>query len=328
MILVTGGTGFLGSTLIRQLLTSGKKVRATKRPTSQIPADLSKHPQMEWVDAALNNYFELQDAFSGATQVYHCAAFVSLDPQDRQQLLETNVEGTAHVANLALENGVRLLHVSSIAAIGEPAPNKQLATENDIWEFNGKQSSYAISKYEAEMEVWRSMEEGLDAVIINPSVIIGAHAGESGSGALFYTVKRGLPYYPTGSIGVVDVEDVATIAIALMESDISHERFILNAENLSYQSLFQKTAQYLGVQAPTKKLSNTVLQLTWRAAKLASIFNGKRAKLTKDTVRSAQKKQAYSNEKIRKLLDFHFKPIDHSLQDIAIAINNHGSNHQ
>lgn len=328
MILVTGGTGFLGSTLLRQLLSSGKVVRAIKRTSSRIPDDLAGHPNIVWVDAHLNNYFELRDAFEQITKVYHCAAFVSLDPKDKKQLQETNVEGTTYITNLALEMGARLLHVSSIAAIGDPAPRETTATEKNIWEFNGRQSAYAISKYEAEMQVWRAMEEGLDAVIINPSVIIGPAAGEKGSGALFHLIKNGFSYYPTGSIGLVDVADVAKIAIALMDSTTSHERFILNVENISYQALFQKTAKYLGVEAPKKKLGNTILNISWRLAKLASFLTGKEAKLTKDVVRSAQKHQAYSNEKIKHLLNFSFKPIDTSIQDIAIALNNHARNNQ
>lgn len=283
---------------------------------------------MEWVDANLNNYFELRDAFDRVTQVYHCASLVSLDPKDKKQLQEINVAGTAYVTELAMEKGARLLHVSSIAAIGDPAPQKTIATEKDIWEFNGRQSTYAVSKYEAEMQVWRAMEEGLDAVIINPSVIIGPAAGEKGSGALFHLIKKGLSYYPMGSIGIVDVADVAKIAIALMDSETSHERFILNAENISYRELFQKTAEYLGVEPPQKKLGNMALHIAWRLAKLASFLTGKETKLTKDAARSARKYQAYSNEKIRRLLNFNFIPIDKSIQDIAIAINNHGRNNQ
>lgn len=327
MILVTGGTGFLGTALIRQLVAGEKQIRALKRDSSHVPQDLATHPKIEWVNGELNNYFELEDAFDQVTQVYHCAAMVSFDPADKQRLLQVNGEGTAHIANLALDHGARLLHVSSIAAIGEPSANETLSSEKNTWQFNGRQSGYAISKYAGEMEVWRAMEEGLDGVIINPSVIIGQSAGTKGSGALFHLVKNGINYFPGGTIGVVDVEDVAKVAIALMDAaSISHERFILNAENISYEQLFSKTAQHLGVKAPSKKLKGIWLEAAWRFAKFFSVFSGKTLALTKDTARAAQKHQSYSNQKIRQLLGFDFRPLDNTIKEIAHAINNHARN--
>src|SRR5690606_4442215 len=162
-------TGFLGSILIRRLLGSGVEVRATKRETSVIPQELGGLPGLQWVDADINDFFALNDAFIGATKVYHCAGMLSYDPADRQRLMTVNVAGTANVVNLALQHHARLLHVSSIAAIGQPKHNDE-ATEDDLWEYTSGQPGYAVAKYEAEMEVWRGIAEGLDAVIVNPAL--------------------------------------------------------------------------------------------------------------------------------------------------------------
>lgn len=318
MILVTGGTGFLGTTLIRHLLASGIPIRATKRPSSTVTADLSNQPLLEWVDADLNNFFELEDAFQDIDQVYHCAAMVSFQPADRKKMLKVNVEGTTHIVNLCITHRARLLHVSSVAALGDPKPGFSETTEDDIWEFDGTQHSYAISKYESEMEVWRGMVEGLDAVIINPSLIIGQQAGENGSGAIFKLLKKGLRYYTTGSAGLVDVEDVAHIAILLMnDRTIKGERFIVSHVNLAYKELFEICAGYLGRPAPSRKATPKMMEIAWRAVKIASWFTGKTPSLTRDTARASFKKQAFSTKKLESKLSYTFKPLNQTLKEIC-----------
>jgi len=321
VILVTGGTGFLGSTLIRQLLDGGNQLRAIKRTSSFIPADLSQHPNIQWVTANINNYFELKDAFEGISEVYHCAALVSFEPSEKKTIISLNTQGTAHIVNLCIQNNARLLHVSSVAALGDPKPDHQEADEQDIWEFDGTQHGYAISKYESEMEVWRGTVEGLDAVIINPSLIIGHQAGHQNTGAIFKLLKNGLRYYTIGSVGLVDVEDVARAAIILMNSrDIKSERFIISNENMTYKELFRICAGYLHVPVPRKKATRNMLGLAWRAAKIISWFTGKKPGLTKDTAHSALKKQAYSNAKLKEKVGFSFKPLDQTLKEICEKI--------
>lgn len=321
MILITGGTGFLGSTLIRQLLDGGNQLRAIKRSSSFIPADLSEHPDIQWVNADINNYFELEEAFEDVTEVYHCAAMVSFEPAAKKTIIRVNTEGTAHIVNLCIQHHARLLHVSSVAALGDPKPSHTEADERDIWEFDGSQHGYAISKYESEMEVWRGTVEGLDAVIINPSLIIGRQAGHENTGAIFKLLKDGLRYYTTGSAGLVDVEDVARAAIILMGSrDISSERFIISNENMLYQDLFRICAGYLGVAVPQKKANRKMLGIAWRAAKVMSWFSGNKPGLTRDTAHSALKKQAYNNTKLKEKIGFSFKPLDQTLKEICETI--------
>ena len=198
MILVTGGTGFLGSELIKQLTDSGLAVRALKRKTSSIPSIIDNNPLIDWFEADINEPATLEDAFVGITKVFHCAAFVSFNPKDKKQLFHVNIEGTSNLVNLCIENDCRLLHVSSVAALGNAKKGKQI-TEQDFWEYDAKAHAYGLSKYEGEMEVWRGITEGLDAVIVNPSVIIGKNAGFEGSGAIFKLVKGGFPFYTDGA---------------------------------------------------------------------------------------------------------------------------------
>ncbi|QNK62562.1 NAD-dependent epimerase/dehydratase family protein [Pedobacter sp. PAMC26386] len=319
MILVTGATGFLGSELIHQLTAQGKKVRALKRENSKTPALLTKNTLIEWFIADINDLSTLDDAFENITQVYHCAAIVSFDPKDKAALLKVNIEGTSNVANLCVHRNARLLHVSSVAALGEAKKGKEI-TEKDFWEYDAKVHTYAISKYEGEMEVWRSMAEGLDAVIVNPSVIIGHNAGYTGSGAIFKLVKDGLGYYTKGATGIVDVEDVAKSMIVLMESEVTGERFTISAENYHYQQFFSEIAKGMGVKAPSKEAKPWMLGIAWRAAKFAALFTGKAAALTSDAAKSSLNISLYSNDKIKNTTGITFKPLHQSIQEVCAGL--------
>lgn len=322
MILVTGATGFLGSELVKQLVNSGKAVRAIKRSSSQIPEILKPLPNIDWFNADIVDYFSLEEAFQGVRQVYHCAALVSFDSAYKKQLLKINKEGTAHIVNLALDNEVeKLIHVSSVAALGEPK-KEDVITENTQWEFDGTQNGYSISKYESEMEVWRGISEGLSAVIVNPSLILGANAGSRGTGQLFHMIKKGLRFYTNNVVGIVDVEDVAKAMLKLMESDISGQRYILNAQNISSKVLFSEAAKTMGVKPPTLEAKPWMLELAWRGAGLLSLFTGKNYALTRDSARSSTRIRHYSNQKLLKAFpEFTYKPLNKTLEEIAAELN-------
>jgi nucleoside-diphosphate-sugar epimerase len=322
MILVTGATGFVGSELISQLLLKGEKIRAIKRITSRIPQFLADKKDLEWFDADILDYFALSNAMDGISCVYHCAALISFQSKDKKEMLKVNVEGTANLLNVCMEKNIgRFLHVSSIAAIGE-SKKAMLITEKDHWELVSGQSAYSVSKYKSEMEVFRAAAEGLHVVIVNPTIIIGKNAGKEGSGQLFESIRTGLNYFPGGSSGYVDVVDVAKIMILLMESNIRDERYIINSENLSYKEFFSKIALNFGKKSPSVALKPWMMYLAWLGSKIITPITGKRFGLSLETVRSAFKKHQYSNEKIKKTLNFNFKPLDESISEICLNLKN------
>ncbi|MBC7914648.1 MAG: NAD-dependent epimerase/dehydratase family protein [Pyrinomonadaceae bacterium] len=322
MILVTGATGFLGSELVKQITDQGFPVRAIKRQSSQIPPLLQDLPLVEWANADILDYFALEQAFESVTHVYHCAALLSFAREDKKKMLKINREGTHHIVNLCQQNNItKLVHVSSVAALGE-ARNGLAVTEKNPWEFNGSQSGYSISKYESEMEVWRAIAEGLNAVIVNPSIIIGKNTGKKGSGQIFATSKKGIKFYTSGSNGFIDVEDVAKAMIMLMQSNITAEGFLLNAENRDLKDILTQALKAFNYSAPSIEAKPWMMELGWRSAALLSLLNGKKYGLTKDTARSAFERISYSNEKFHQYFpDFAYKPINTSIKAICDALN-------
>ncbi len=245
MILVTGGTGFLGSYLLRALVKAGKPVRALYR--SRIPDQVQDiADKVEWFQGDVLDVCALEDAFAGITEVYHCAAVVSFQPDKRTEMMKINIEGTANVVNMAIDAGVRkLVHVSSVASLGRARQQDSLS-EDSQWEESSNNSQYAISKHLSEMEIWRGIAEGLDAVIVNPSIILGSGFWHDGSGMLLKNAWKEFPYYTEGVNGFVDVEDVVKAMIGLMESPVTKRRFILSGENWPYRQLFTEMARHLG----------------------------------------------------------------------------------
>ncbi len=327
MILVTGGTGLVGSHLLFDLCRSGKQVRAIKRSKSAVEnvkkvfnyyssrsEELFKN--IEWVDADLLDVYSLMDAMEGVTQVFHCAAIVSFDPKNEKQMILANVEGTANMVNAALEKGVKkFVHISSIATIGNPETGKQ-ATEDTFWKSSPENSNYSISKYGAEREVWRAAGEGLDVVVINPSLIIGAGSWQKSSSNLFSKGHKGVKYYTDGETGFVDVRDVSTLLILLMNSDIKNERYIISAENMKFKTFFDIMHTEFGKPTPNIKAGKFLSGFAWRTEKLRCTLNGGTPLITKETARSANKVNTYSNKKISAAFpDHRFIPIEQSIKD-------------
>jgi len=318
VILVTGGTGFLGSKLLQFLIDDGRSVIALKRASSTIPDHLKSSSLIQWVEADITDYFSLEELFVQVSQVYHCAAKISYQKHETQEMLETNIEGTRHIVNLCLAHQVKLVHVSSIAALGTSKLGLPV-TEEDKWEDKAIISKYTQAKYESELEVWRGISEGLDAIIVNPSVIIGVGSGGNSSRAIFNMVNKGNKIYPLGSVGLVDVSDVAQVMIQLMESDYTAERYILNTQNISNLDLLSKIAQLMGKPAPRIKATPLLLGIAWRLANAASVFTGKKPALTRDTARAANTKLMYNNTKIKQAIGFSFKPLDQTLAEVCEA---------
>ena len=310
MILVTGGTGLVGAHLLFHLLNENQPIRAIYRNEKKFDtvkrifgyytnnAD-TLFDTIEWVKADLNNIPQLTEAFKDITHVYHCAAFVSFEPDKFNLLQKTNIKGTANIVNFCIDHKVeKLCYVSSIAALGASLNNKAI-TEDTEWNKEIDNSVYAITKYGAELEVWRGTQEGLDAVIVNPGVIIGPGIWRYGSGSLIKMIYNGLKYYTTGSTGYVDVNDVVKAMIQLVKSDIKNERYILVSENLSFKDFFTKTANYLDVKPPQKEAKPWLLNIAWRLDWLKHKLTRKRRVLSKQTANSAVTTTIYSNNKIK-----------------------------
>lgn len=317
MILVTGGTGFLGSHLIRALVAAGKPVRALYR--NQPPSRLQDiFHKIEWVQGDILDICELEDAMEGVSQVYHCAAIVSFQAGDKGRIMKINVEGTANVVNAALDAGVKkLLYVSSVAAIGRAKDNGPINEECE-WQDSDNNSRYGVSKHLGEMEVWRGIAEGLDAVIVNPAIILGSGFWNDGSGALLKNAYKEFPFYTLGVNGFVDVEDVVKVMMRLMDSEIEGERYILSADNWNYQQLFTTMANALGKKPPHIAVKPWMAEVVWRIEKVKGMITGKHPLVTKETARTAQLKVYYENNKVLQALPgFQFKPLADTIKEIA-----------
>lgn len=324
MILVTGGTGLLGSHLLFELATSGHTVRAIKRRSSDTgivrkifsyyagnPDELLK--KIEWFEADLMDFGAMEDSMKGITEIYHAGAIVSFSPKDHKAMLRVNVDGTANLINLSLDYQVRkFCFVSSIAALGR-AEHSGIIDEETYWKYSKKNSVYSVSKYGAEREVWRGIEEGLNAVIINPSIILGPGFWEDSSG-LFLLVWQGLKYYTLGTNGFVDVNDLVKALIQTMERNLFRERFIVSSENVTYRELFSWMAKYLGKPAPSINVPPVLTHLAWRIEKIKSLLARSNPKVTKELASASIQNYYYSNDKIRKALDFKFMPVEESVR--------------
>ncbi len=328
MILVTGATGMLGAHLLFDLANKGLKVRALKRSESNL-AIVKRifsyyHPnpdeifaKIEWFEADMMDEERINQSMQGIEKVYHVAAMVSFNPRDKIKMINNNVKGTANVVNAALEHGVtKLCHVSSISALGSNDKGEEI-TEDSFRNPKGRYSGYSLSKFYSELEVWRGITEGLNAVIINPSIVLGPGDWKNGSPGIFSTINKGMKFYTEGVTGYVDVLDVIKSMTQIMDSNIVNERFIISAENLSFKTVFSKIADALNVEKPKIRASSGMLAMAWRLAYLKSMLTAKPPLLTKDTAHSALKVNLFSSKKIVDTINLRFLPIEKSITRIA-----------
>jgi len=328
MILVTGGTGLLGSHLLFDLVNAGKPVRAIKRKTSNtgtVQKVFSYYSdkadelfgKIEWVDADIMDFVAMDDALEGIDHVYHAGAVVSFYPKDHKAMLTVNIEGTANLVNLCIAREIKkFCYVSSVAVLGR-AVNDGVSDESTYWQPSKKNSVYGQSKYGAEREIWRGIEEGLNAYIVNPSVILGPGFWDGGNSGLFSLVWKGLKYYTRGINGYVDVRDVSRAMILLMESEISKERFIVSSENCSYQQIFEYMARYLDRPTPSINVPLFLTGIAWRIEAVRSFIMRTLPEVTMEMATTTTMVYTYSNEKIRKTLGFEFMPVEQSIKEIS-----------
>lgn len=312
----------VGARICRDLLENGRKVAGLKRPSSDLSivertfaGQTALMQQLEWREGDVTDVLSIDEALKGVQQVYHAAGLVSFDPRDRERLIQINELGTANVVNMSLENGVnRLCHISSVAALGR-TEHQHVVTESATWKNSSYNTQYAKSKYAAEREVWRGIEEGLNAVIVNPTVILGPANWNSGSGLLFRAVWQGLKFYPVGATGFVDVGDVSNCAIALMDRQIFGERFIINGANISYLELFTMIANTLKKSPPNIRVSPALASIAWRVEKLRTLFTGKPPVITRETAHTSSASWEFDGSNVTKKTGCSYRSMEESLAE-------------
>lgn len=323
-ILITGITGLLGSFMARRFLKEGFKVVGLKRANSDLTLLQDIESQIVWHEGDILDILVLEKIIESVNYVVHAAALVSFAPKDRSKMFKTNVEGTINVVNLCLEKKIKkLCFVSSVAALGRKIPNGNLTNqrikinEKATWEDNPLNSNYARTKYLAEMEVWRGQSEGLNSVIVNPSLILGEADWNKSSTQLLKYVYDEHKLYPAGNLNYVDVEDVVACVYQLMISDISDERFILSAGQITYKEFLEKVALRFSKKAPSTLLNKSVAGIVWRLEAIRSFFTGNAPLITQETALSSSHFFEYQNDKIKNTLHFSFRDLDESLDRIC-----------
>lgn len=313
MILVTGGTGLVGAHLLCKLAQENVSIRAIYRNKDSISKTyrlferkkiLPYWKQIQWVEADVTHLPQLTEAFNGISEVYHCAAMVSFMSSDFSKMSKVNIEGTANLVNLSLDFGIKkFCYVSSIATLDEVNKNTHLLDETSEWNPNLKHSDYAITKNGGEIEVWRAIQEGLPAVIINPGVILGFGFEDQGSGLIIKQIDKGLPFYTEGIMPIIAIDDVVDAMCYLMQNNVLNQRFVLVADNASIKDVFSSIAKKIGKQAPHYSLPKTLFKIAAVTdGILTTIIPNKKRSLTLDLVQTSYSKQKYDSSKYTSLV--------------------------
>jgi nucleoside-diphosphate-sugar epimerase len=326
VIAVTGASGLVGSHLLFELLKSEEKVHAISRSkeSHQHLSKVFEHyengaskrlEKVVWHYGSINDIPFLESLIKDAKLVYHCAALVSFSNRDRDLLFKTNVEGTHNVVNACLKFNIpKLCHVSSTSAFPKPK-NVKIISEKLPWTREIGNSSYSQSKFMSEREVWRGSAEGLNMVIVNPCVVVGPGKWDESSNTIFKTTRKGSKYYTKGGNAIVDARDVAKIMILLVKKDVRDERFLLIGENLSFKRLLDLIADAYANPKPKKLAKKWMTAFAYRFESFVTWFSGKRPRMTKQTHKNLHGTLKYSNEKIRKELDYNFIPAEEAIRN-------------
>ena len=328
MILVTGGTGFVGTYLLYELLKGNSSIKSTyrKEKNKELTEEFFKlkdlnHPKLFnkiiWVKMDLTEMSSLDELYYGINIIYHCAAFVSLAKRHKNLLMETNVEGTSNIINYAIKHKIKkILFISSIASIGAKDYDS-IINEDHSWNHKINHTDYALSKYKSELEVWRGSQEGVPAVIVNPGFIIGSHFWNRSSSSIFKRIYNGLKFYPTGKISLVSVEDVVIASIKLMNSKIQNERFILVSENMNYKEFLDLISKNLGKSLTKYPLKKPLLYIIYFFDIILSFLRIKKRFMSKALISTFNNNQEFNGNKIKKFISFKYEKIDKKVKKIC-----------
>lgn len=321
-VLLTGATGLLGSFILKWLIQNNIEVRALIRKTSDKGLIKDVYDKVDWFECDMLDYLKLEKAFEGCNRVIHAAAVVSFASSDRNTMVDINVSGTKNLVDLSLEKQIKhFVHISSVAAIGRPKL-EMLPDEATPWEQSTSTSEYAKSKYLSELEVWRGIAEGLSAVILNPSFVLGPGDWNKSSTQLFRYVWKENMFYTTGKLNYIDVRDVVKAVEKVYTQEISNERFILNSEAISFKMLFDKIAERWNKRKPGIKVNSLILNIAWRIEAVRSFFTGSTPMATRDSSESAKKQHVFNSEKSKEVLNMEYNKIDKILDWICPILKN------
>jgi dihydroflavonol-4-reductase len=313
-VLVTGGTGFIGSNLTAKLLAEGYNVRILRRQDSNLRA-------IDGIDVEhrigdIRDKDSIKRAIQGCDTVFHTAATVSFWRKNRDVIYEVNVVGTRNVAEAALELGVeRFVYTSSVATLGYR--DDGIPTD-ETTEFNWSSHDipYKNSKHQAEVEVINAFKAGLPAVIVNPSVVVGARDTHFHGGQLIRDVKRGLaPLYLDSWINVVYVGDVVFGHIQAAKKGRLGEKYILSGENIKTKEAFERTANIVGGLRPMIRVPFIFARAAARACDLLSMITNLKPLITPELIDAAEHENPFSAEKAVRELDYRITPFEVAVKE-------------
>ena len=323
MNFVTGATGLIGSHLVLRLAEEGMPVSALFRNENgksevfnlfQFYGKENLFSQVQWVKGDVDDADDMFDLTEGMHTVFHCAAIVSYHRKEATRMLEVNINGTKNVVNACIENEVKhLIHVSSISALGDS--KGEVIDEETPRDFNDYHSNYSKGKYLSEQEVWRGIQEGLDATIVNPGVIFGPNNCTRSSGTMIARIEKGLPALPAGGSGIVSVLDVVEVMIRAAKQAPTNERYILCAENIRMSELFTKIADALHVKIGKTIAKKWQIKLVFYMEALVEIFTGKRATITREIMRNYDEVKQFDGSKAARAFGFEYRNTFSSIED-------------
>ena len=328
MNLVTGATGIIGSHVVLQLLREGQQVTEVRQKKSDLesvkklfsfytPHHQELFNKIKWIELDILDVFAIEEALEGVLAVYHCAGFVSFSKNDRKKLFLINEQGTRNVVNACIQKKVNALcHVSTIGTINNSEYPFTLH-EGVFWKTSGKESDYALSKYNAEREAWRGMEEGLNVVIVNPGVVLSPVFWQQSSSRIFEQCFKGNKFYTDGQTAYVAATDVASIMVELVKKRMFGERFILVENNYPFKQIFDLVHGCMKKPKPSFRVGEKTLKTMGYLQRFLYGFVRKPPLLTKSLVNAALNRQSFSNEKVKKALEYTFEPVTKTVGSIC-----------
>lgn len=311
-IFITGATGLLGREILQEFLQKGYQIIALKREKSDIS---NFHGNIEWITGDLEYFDTYAEVFSKVDLVIHAAGKVGFHPHRGRQIIHFNTNTTKDIVNACLEHRCELIFVSSVAALGQS--KNGFTSEQDDFDLNALHNDYDYSKYFSEMEVWRGIAEGLKAIMINPSIILGIPARwHESSGTFWKQIRGGFSYYPQGSTGFVDARDVAFATRKLYENQSFGERFIINSENRSYEDFLKSIHQSFGRNSNMKAVPKWISSIAWRLSSIGRLV-GLKPVYSKALHKTINSHQAFSNQKIKETIDIKFRKLEESVNWVS-----------